>query len=178
MDGRNPIRIRRAVLSDALAIATVHIQSWQTAYRGIMPEDYLNRLAPSQRYDLWVEVLTTSNWPRSAALVAENSEGVVGFAHLRPTRDEDDDSSTVAEITSIYLLPSIWSAGVGRDLMRESLKAMGEAGYWYATLWVLEVNHRARRFYDAGGWSLDGSARHGTTAGALHRELRYRRPVE
>lgn len=36
--------IRRALSTDANAIAQVHISSWQEAYRDLMPTDYLNGL--------------------------------------------------------------------------------------------------------------------------------------
>lgn len=46
-----------------------------------------------------------------------------------------------------------------------------------ATLWVFERNTRARRFYEAHGWSLDGMARNEVFAGRLVSEVRYRRAV-
>ena len=172
------MRIRSADPGDAKAIAAVHVRSWQAAYRGVMSQQYLDGLDPKQRYELWEQILRTPDWPRSGVLVAETSEGIIGFVHLRPTRDDDEDPSTVGEITAMYLLPANWSTGVGRQLMRPALKALGDAGYVQATLWVLESNDRARRFYEAGGWRSDGTVRSQTTAGALRRELRYRRAVD
>jgi len=36
---------------------------------------------------------------------------------------------------------------------------MVEAGYETATLWALDTNTRARRFYEIGGWKIDGATK-------------------
>jgi hypothetical protein len=41
---------------------------------------------------------------------------------------------------------------------------MGEAGYTAATLWVIDGNRRARRFYAAAGWSVDGATKEAVIA--------------
>ena len=40
--------------------------------------------------------------------------------------------------------------------MAASLDEMVKAGYTTATLWALDTNARARRFYEIGGWRADG----------------------
>ena len=39
--------------------------------------------------------------------------------------------------------------------MAASLDEMVKAGYTTATLWALDTNARARRFYEIGGWRAD-----------------------
>lgn len=39
------MHIRKAAVEDAAAIAKVHVDSWRTTYKGIMPSDYLNSLS-------------------------------------------------------------------------------------------------------------------------------------
>jgi GNAT superfamily N-acetyltransferase len=120
--------------------------------------------------------LAAADWPRRGTLVAEADDGVVGFASVVPTRDEDA-SPEVGEITAIYLLPDHWGAGLGRELMVAALDALGEAGYREASLWVLDTNERAQRFYAAGGWVADGAVKVDTELGVELREVRYRREV-
>lgn len=46
--------LRRAEPDDAIAVARVHVRSWQAAYRTLLPDDYLDQLRPedrAQKYD-------------------------------------------------------------------------------------------------------------------------------
>jgi ribosomal protein S18 acetylase RimI-like enzyme len=149
--GMMVVRVRRAAVGDAVAIAVVHVRAWQAAYQGLLPQAYLDGLDPGQRREGWERILAETAWPQPATLLAEDAEGVVGFTRLCPTRDQDGDPAMVGEITCIYLLPAVWGTGIGRQLMQQSLMVLGEAGYQQATLWVLDTNERARRFYEAGG---------------------------
>ncbi|MCW6007810.1 GNAT family N-acetyltransferase [Micromonospora sp. CPCC 205371] len=169
--------VRRADVTDALAIAVVQVTSSRAAYQGLLPQDDPDSQDTGRRREVWERILAEADWPRSATLVADNDEGIVGFADLCPTRDQDADPLTVGEITAIYVLPAVWGTGVGALLMTESVNALGEAGYRQATLWVLETNHRARRFYEANGWLADKAVKQDKTRGVLRTIVRYRRSV-
>jgi GNAT superfamily N-acetyltransferase len=164
--------VRLAQIGDALAIATVHVRSWQAAYQGLVPQDFLDGLDPAQRCLTWERVLS-SNGERETTLVAEEAGEVVGFTHVCPSRD-DQAPSTVGELTSIYLLAEAWGKGFGRQLMGSAVHAMREAGFAQATVWVLAGNHRARLFYEAAGWSTDGATKHDDLRGFALEEVRYR----
>lgn len=169
------MRIRQATGADAPAIAAVHVRSWQAAYQGLVPQDYLDDLDPARRLPGWERLLAETAWPRKGVLVAETEGNVVGFAGLTPTRDDDEDPASVAEITTIYLTPETWGRGIGKDLMNAALGALTDAGYRQATLWVLDTNVRARRFYEAAGWHGDGAIKRDATRGFPLTEVRYRR---
>jgi ribosomal protein S18 acetylase RimI-like enzyme len=109
--------------------------------------------------------------------VAESPGGsVVGFADVQPSRDDDADETT-GEVPMIYALPEAWGTGVGRELMTTAVGALRDAGFRSATLWVLDSNERARRFYDRAGFAPDGATKSDTMAGAPITEVRYRRPL-
>src|SRR2546423_12906189 len=119
--------IRRATAEDAAGIAVVHVLGWQTVYRGVIPQDYLDNLDPVQRAEMWVGRLAAQEWPRAGTLVATsgvdganvgNVEGFVGFG---PSRDGDADPLLVGEIATIYLHPTQWRAGLGRRLVGVAL---------------------------------------------------------
>lgn len=173
------VSTRRARVSDARAIATVHVRSWQSAYRGLVPQDYLDGLDPRPRSARWEQALGELDWPRHGVLVVEDAGQVVGFASLVPSRDDDLDPATVGEIAAIYLRPAAWGQGYGRALMGAALDALGQAAYREAALWVLDTNQRARRFYEAGGWRTDGAAKQEPwrDAGFTLSEVRYRHPL-
>ena len=78
------------------------------------------------------------------------------FASYAPSRDEDAPEGT-GEVPAIYVDPAAVGTGIGRELFAEAAVALQEAGFTRATLWVLEANASARRFYEKAGWSWDGA---------------------
>jgi GNAT superfamily N-acetyltransferase len=170
------VQVRPAVPGDATAIAAVHTGTWQAAYRGVLPDAFLDGLALDRSLPMWTRALADPA-PRSAVLVAEADGAVVGFVHLCPSRDDDADPAVTGEITSIYVRPDAWGSGVGRALLAAAVEALTAAGFRGATLWVLSDNPRARRFYAAAGWAEDGATKDDVVGGAPVTEVRYRRPL-
>jgi GNAT superfamily N-acetyltransferase len=166
--------IRRGEMADARGIAVVHVRSWQAAYRGLVPQAYLDGMSVDQRQAVWEELLTAAAWPRRGVVVADEDGPITGFASFCPTRDGEAD---VGEIAAIYLVPEVWGTGTGRRLMAAALDVLGQAGYSQATLWVLESNARARRFYEAAGWRPDGATKRDVREGFTLDEVRYRRAL-
>jgi GNAT superfamily N-acetyltransferase len=181
--------VRPATLADVTEIAMIHVRSWQAAYRGLMPQDHLDGLDPAARAVRWQQNLAALDWPASGVLVvtaapetaapetASAGHRIVGFAGYWPTRDDDDDPAVTGEVAAIYLHPDAWGQGLGRQLMTATLVNLAAAGYREATLWVLQDNTRARRFYSRAGWAADGAAKTDDLDGFPLLEVRYRRPL-
>ena len=169
--------IRAAGVADAARIAGVHVRSWQGAYRGLLPQSYLDGLDPAQRVGQWERSLAEGSTGRAGVLVADAGGALLGFASYAPSHDRDADPGRVGEIGAIYLLPSAWGNGVGRRLMDATLVCMAEAEFIQVTLWVLDSNVRARQFYAAGGWSADGAQKLDESRGFPITQVRYRRSL-
>jgi GNAT superfamily N-acetyltransferase len=169
--------VRTATARDAAPIANLHVRSWQAAYDGMMPQDYLDGLDPAGRLPLWRRVLGEPDPARRDVLVAAGETGICGFSSFGPTRDGDEDPDRVAEVRAIYLAPSALGQGYGRRLMAASLEHLTRLGYQQVTLWVLDVNMRARRFYELAGFQPDGGLKTDDREGISLREVRYRRPL-
>ncbi|MBB1155116.1 GNAT family N-acetyltransferase [Amycolatopsis sp. DR6-1] len=165
--------IRPATPEDAAAIAAVHVGSWQAAYAGLLPDEFLSGLSVETREKGWASSLADTSRPHTV-LVAGTGEKITGFAVFGPSRD-DDAASKTGELSSIYLLPSEWSRGMGRALHEECVRGLS-AQFDAATLWVLSTNTRARKFYERAGWVTDGKAKAETISdGAVTlEEVRYR----
>jgi ribosomal protein S18 acetylase RimI-like enzyme len=155
----------------------VHVQSWQNAYRDVLPQDYLDGLTPARRLPLWERVIRETDRPRSGVIVAEAHGQIIGFVHVTPTRDSDGDPTAVGELTAIYVLPGWSGQGIGRQLMAAAVNLMTIAGFDQATLWVLHTNVRARHFYEAAKWRPDGTTRQEVIGGVPITEYRYQRPL-
>jgi GNAT superfamily N-acetyltransferase len=170
------VEIRPARVDEAAQISEVRVRSWQAGYRGLIPQDYLDLLDPAANVDRRRRSLQEADLPRSGTLVAADEGRVVGFAHIGPARDEDA-GQTAGEVWAIYLLPDAWGKGCGRELMSAALGQLAEAGYQQATLWVLDSNARARRFYEAAGFRADGAVKVDESHGFPLREIRYGRSL-
>ena len=169
------MEIRRALADDALGVASVHVRSWQAAYRGLLPDAYLDQLDVEARRERWIQTIGETDWPRSGTLVAtEANANVVGFAHIGPARDDDLDPAVIGELAAIYASPDVWGSGVGRRLMAAAVNVLRDAAFTDAILWVLEGNDRAQRFYEIGGWQLDGATQDIVIADTTLVEVRYR----
>jgi ribosomal protein S18 acetylase RimI-like enzyme len=58
--------------------------------------------------------------------------------------------------------------------MEAALGRLRQAGFESATLWVLDTNTQARRFYEAGGWQWDTTTKPHVIGGREVTEFRYR----
>ena len=156
--------IRPATPEDAEAVARVHVETWRAAYAHALSLEGLAGLSVTQRAELH---------RRSPPVVAEVDGEIVGFVSVGPATDPDTDG----ELYAIYVLPDQWGSGVGRALMQAGERRLRELGYQHAILWVLEDNPRARRFYEAAGWTLDGTRRPIEIFGQPVPEIRYEKSL-
>src|SRR5215469_18042967 len=104
--------IRPACLADALRIATIHVEAWRAAYRGIVPDEFLDSLSIDERESKWRQNLsaaTASTW------IVQESETVVGWISAAGSRDAGATAST-GEIWAVYVAPEHWGKGIGRLL--------------------------------------------------------------
>src|SRR5436309_15135230 len=148
--------IRRALSADAEAVGRIHVESWNVAYRGIMPDDVIARTDLAYRTAFWAERIADPEWP--VYLLEENGQPVA-FCQMIPTKDADDEAARVGHITSLHVLPNLRGHGYGRTLVDHVCAELRRRGFAEVTLWVLEENREARRFYEKRGFRLDGGTR-------------------
>ncbi|HXG97184.1 MAG TPA: GNAT family N-acetyltransferase [Gemmatimonadales bacterium] len=148
--------IRRALNGDAGTVARIHVESWNVAYRGIMPDDVIARTDLAYRTAFWTERIADPEWP---VFLIEEHGAAVAFCQMIPTKDPDDDATRVGHITSLHVLPQLRGRGCGRMLMNHVLDEFVRRGFAEVTLWVLRDNTNARAFYETSGFHLDGGTR-------------------
>jgi len=173
-----PARIRPLEPADALALARIHVRSWQVAYRGQLPDAYLDGLSDEipLRAERWKGFILAAPSRGRTLLAAEVDGKVIGFVNYGPPDDAATLGPHVGELYAIYLDPDAWGQGHGRAMMAAAVTGLEEAGYREAVLWVLGTNQRARRFYEIAGWSADGATKVEHRGEVELREVRYRRP--
>lgn len=169
-----PVVVRTASAADAEGIGRVHIGAWQAAYRGLVSDEFLDRLSDrlAGRIAWWHQRLAEGD----SVMVADDDGQITGFASYG--RAEAPSDPEFGEVYAIYVDAAHWGAGHGRALMRAALDALRAMDRSVAVLWVLESNARARRFYERGGWATDGATKTEQIGGAPLLELRYRRAID
>ncbi|WP_191499251.1 GNAT family N-acetyltransferase [Mycobacterium simulans] len=162
--------VRWAVPEDALDVARVHVRSWQSAYRGLIAQDYLDSLNP----EIWARRYTFGRRGIHipSTMVAVDGAAICGLATTGLSRDED--LPNFGELMALYVDPGYMHSGVGRLLITAARKQLGRVVV-KASLWVLDRNVRARRFYERDGWWFDGTRRTATYGSVPLEEVRYRR---
>jgi GNAT superfamily N-acetyltransferase len=163
---------RPMAAGDFDAVCELHVRAWQSAYRGIVPQDFLDGMDPA------VRARRTRDESLSGQYVAEAGGEVVGWLLIGPYRFADDGPDApgpgCGEVLALYARPDAVGTGVGRALMTYGLAELDRAGLRPVLLWVFTDNARARRFYEKAGFRLDGATHDYEIAGATLPEVRYR----
>jgi len=159
------ITIREVTEADDFnAIGEVYAQSWKVAYRGIMPQEYLDGLLGER----WAKTLAKLQYRAMVALEDGEYVGTSAFGAAR-----DDTMAGYGEIISIYLLPEHFGRGYAEPLLNAVENALSAEGYTSAYLWVLSDNARAIRFYEKQGFCHNGDVAEIEIAGVKLTECRY-----
>lgn len=139
--------IRPATVADAVEIARVQTSSWQTSYRGILPDSILDTMDTARRATLRREILLDGDALNLVAYDTTHRE-LVGFCNAGPSRRQGRE---VGELYEIYIVDRAKRFGLGRDLFDATTAWCRVNQMSSLIIWVLEDNHHARRFYEAMG---------------------------
>ena len=141
--------LRIAAVADAESLTMLHLDCWDDAYTGLVPQRILDQRRVDAdvvaRIEKW-RVILDGDEP---TWLAERAGHLVGFAGAGPGRDNDVDIEL--ELKALYVRAGWWGTGVGYALLWE---AIGDRA---AYLWVLKGNERAIGFYERQGFALDGT---------------------
>lgn len=147
------------------------MRSWQAAYPGIVPAEYLASLSIDRHEAMWRASIEKG---APQLLVArDEDETMLGWVSFGASRDEGAGSHD-AEIWAIYIDAPAWGRGVGRALCDHALPRLRTQGFTCVSLWAFPQNTRAIRFYEALGFTGDpATEKTFTIADAEMREIRF-----
>lgn len=149
---------------DLQEISNVYEQSWKYAYKDIIPQSYLDSI-PSGR---WADNINKNNRKNIVMLEKGSIIGTLSFCKSRWEQYND-----YGEIVSIYFLPQYIGKGYGKSLLDKAVEELKYRGFQYILLWVLEDNHRARKFYEKYGFIFNGEYKNDNIGGKELREVMY-----
>lgn len=163
--GITDIKIRKMNQTDSREeISNIYEQSWKFAYKDIIPQVYLDRIAKGQ----WCSAFDN---PDRYTLVMLDGDKIIGTSCYCKSRFEDYKDR--GEIISIYFLPEYMGKGYGKSLLERAVKELKSMGFKTIFLWVLEENHRARHFYAKCAFKTSGEYLDRVIGGRQLRELQY-----
>ncbi|MBL1198217.1 MAG: GNAT family N-acetyltransferase [Nostoc sp. GBBB01] len=145
--------IREANLTDAPAIAKVHIDAWRTTYRNLMPAEFLADLSYEAREKMWIKIF--SNMAEfNFTYVAENEIGqIVGFAS--GGQERTGDRLYQGELYAIYILENYQRQGLGHRLISTVAKRLLQSDISSMLVWVLADNPASRFYQSLGGQQVN-----------------------
>ncbi|MGA5516500.1 GNAT family N-acetyltransferase [Streptomyces pseudogriseolus] len=176
MTGPTGLRIRPMTADDSAEIGAMRVRAWQHAYRGMVPQAYLDGMDVAADAEKHQARLAAGDGS-VVDLVVEAADGTLaGWAVYGPYRDGDVRTGD-GELYALYLPPERIGQGIGRTLLTEVTARCAVAGHPRMLLWVLKENARARRFYEAAGFTPDGAEEPFEVGGAAVPVVRYVRAL-
>lgn len=136
---------RVAKPADAAPIAQLHAASWQSAYRGVLRDDFLDGPVLANRRELWRARLSPPLALDQIVLLEDHAGQIQGFACA--FLDADPEWGTLLD--NLHVLPDLKGRGLGRRLMCEiARRVLQHNSCLRLHLWAYEQNLEARRFYE------------------------------
>ena len=161
--------VRDATAGDVSGMAEAWVAAWESAYRGLLPDEVIDARPLSLRKTQLHDQLTKDG----PLLVCENAGAIAGFAHFGARRIDGQRVGSEGELYALYVHPNVWRGGAGSALCTEAERRLRALGYSSAVLWVLQANARARAFYEKYGWTVESVGPPGNYG---DREVLYRKP--
>lgn len=171
MDGVVPV-VREAEARDAAAIGALQVRSWRRAYRGIVPDAFLDDLAEDAWLERWTDWLGGAGPEGVHRLVSTATEDGPPVAVAACGPAIEPTAARTGQLYVLYADPPSWGHGHGSALLRRVHELLAADGHTDALLWVAAANARSIGFYERHGWARDGGTQREEVAGATFDEVR------
>jgi len=110
--------LRAATPSDVDAIAELHLASWRAAYRGIVPDAFLDGMTLESRVVRWRGAVASSLFPLTETMVAVDGDTILGVCSFGQQRARA--APGIGEIYVLHIRPDSWRRGVGTLLLDDA----------------------------------------------------------
>jgi ribosomal protein S18 acetylase RimI-like enzyme len=153
------VSVRVGWADDAEAIAAVQVRAWRREYAGLLPEEVLAALDPTDFAEAWRGSMAAPKDARNRVLVALERNTVRGFAVTGPAQDPDCDPVSDGEVVELTVDPDHTRAGHGSRLVQASAETLKADRFTRAVIWLGSTDDVRREFLTGAGWATDGAHR-------------------
>jgi GNAT superfamily N-acetyltransferase len=169
------VSVRPAAVTDAAEIARLQTETWQIAYRSVLPVAVLDGLDPARFEAAWHQAIVAPPSDQHRVLIALEGDNRVGFAAFGPDADrlsDDPEPEHTAAISTLLVEPRWGRRGHGSRLLAAIAELAGTGGMRRLVTWVAAGDAASLEFYRTAGWDADGAQRGLDTGAGTVAELR------
>jgi GNAT superfamily N-acetyltransferase len=169
------VSVRPAREEDAAELGRIQIETWQTAYKDILPLPVLDSLHAEDAAASWQSAIASPPSSRHHVLVALEQQWTVGFAALAPADADEPDlhhPEFTALIAPMLVEPRWGRRGHGSRLLAAAIEHARGDGMTHAIVWIPEKDEASKAFLTSAGWLPDGLVRALDTGAGEFREIR------
>ncbi len=131
--------IEKPKKEDANEIAKLVIDSWQTTYKGLIDDNYLNSLKIENAKKRWKEEIVENN----NILIYKEDNKILGVIKY----DESESEKENGEVFVLYVKPKEKRKGIGTKLFNTAKQELLKCGYKDMIVWCLDGNMIGENFY-------------------------------
>ena len=146
--------IRKAVKEDSYNVAKLIVSGWQTAYRGLIDDTYLNNMSVDTMAPRWEKHILNQNEDNHIYVYEENNK-ILGVIRFGPPLDESLKYNS--EIHVLYVEPSLKRKGIGTKLFNFAKTYFISNNTTDMIIWCLKNNIPSIKFYEKMGGTIVSS---------------------
>lgn len=150
----NDYKIRKAESSDLLKIARVHVDCWRTTYKGIVPNEILDRMSYEKSAEKWSGFFSGAAEGAARIFLLDHKSDTVGFcAGGQIRKSSKRTEGYFGEIKAVYILDGHQRKGYGTEFVRTIEEIFIKYGIFSYIIWVLKESS-SKEFYKKLGGKL------------------------
>lgn len=141
------IIIRNVKKEDIPGVVDIQISGWQTAYKGIINDSFLNSMNREERIKQRNE-----DYHKGGFIVAELDKEIIGFCRFTDSnRFSPETPEADCELSGLYVKPNLKNNGIGTKMFQYVLKEFKKQNKTKMIIWCLKDNFPSRNFYEKMG---------------------------
>ena len=146
--------IRQAKVEDAKEIASIVNRSWQTAYKGLIDDDFLDSLSIEENTKRWIENIKSQSEANNIYVYEDEDDNKIkGVIRFGEPGDKKNNKFN-AEIHVLYVEPDSKRKGIGTKLFKLAINNFLDRGKQDLIIWCLKGNTIGMNFYKKMGGKL------------------------
>lgn len=143
--------IRKARIEDSKNVANLVKRGWQTAYKGLIDQEFLDSMNENEMTKKWTSNIFSQNKDDNIYVYEENNK-ILGIIRFGKANDEEKIND--AEIYVLYVEPKLKRNGIGSKLFNYAENYFIENNFKKLIIWCLKGNEPSIKFYKKMGGKI------------------------